>query len=119
MEKPHPPRFYTSSLKTPKKGAPWLKTTLIQCAWAASRTKESYLQVPYLRVRSRRGPKKAIGAVAASTLTAAYHMLKIGTLYQDLGASHVNNRDKGKQALRLVNRLQSLGFTVQITSMAA
>ena len=102
-----------------KKGAPWLKTTLIQCAWAASRTKASYLQAQYLRIRSRRGPKKAIGAVAASILTAAYHMLKDGTLYQDLGANHFDNRDKGKQALRLVNRLQSLGFTVQITSMAA
>jgi len=102
-----------------KKGAPWLKTTLIQCAWAASRTKGSYLQAQYLRIRSRRGPKKAIGAVAASMLTAAYHMLKDGTLYQDLGASHFDDRDKGKQALRLVSRLQSLGFTVQITSMAA
>ena len=102
-----------------KKGAPWLKTTLIQCAWAASRSKGSYLQAQYLRIRSRRGPKKAIGAVAASMLTAAYHMLKDGTLYQDLGASHFDNHDKGKQATRLVNRLQSLGFTVQITSMAA
>jgi transposase len=101
-----------------KKGAPWLKTTLIQCAWAASRTKASYLQAQYLRIRSRRGPKKAIGAVAASILTAAYHMLKDGTLYQDLGASHFDNRDKGKQAKRLVNRLLSLGFAVQITSMA-
>jgi transposase len=102
-----------------KKGAPWLKTTLIQCAWAASRTKGSYLQAQYLRIRSRRGAKKAIGAVAASMLTAAYCMLKDGTLYQDLGANHFDNRDKGKQALRLVNRLQSLGFSVQITSMAA
>jgi transposase len=102
-----------------KKGAPWLKTTLVQCAWAASRKKNSYLQAQYLRIRSRRGSKKAIGAVAASILTAAYHMLKDGTLYQDLGANHFDNRDKGKQALRLVNRLQSLGFTVQIKSMAA
>jgi transposase len=102
-----------------KKGAPWLKTTLIQCAWAASRTEGSYLQAQYLRIRSRRGPKKAIGAVAASILTAAHHMLKNGTLYQDLGSNHFDNRDKGKQALRLVHRLQSLGFAVQITSMAA
>ena len=102
-----------------KKGAPWLKTTLVQCAWAATRVKGSYLQAQYLRIRSRRGPKKAIGAVAASMLTAAYHMLKDGTFYQDLGSNHFDNRDKGKQALRLVNRLQSLGFTVQITSMAA
>jgi transposase len=102
-----------------KKGAPWLKTTLIQCAWAASRKKNSYLQAQYLRIRSRRGAKKAIGAVAASILTAAYHMLKDGTLYQDLGADHFDNRAKGKHVLRLVNRLQNLGFDVQITPLAA
>ena len=68
-----------------RKGAPWLKTTLIQCAVAAARTKGSYLQAQFYRVQSRRGGKKAIGAVAASILTAAYHMLKNGTCYQDLG----------------------------------
>ncbi|MDR3437844.1 IS110 family transposase, partial [Telmatospirillum sp.] len=68
-----------------RKGAPWLKTTLIQCAWAAVRTKGSYLQAQFHRLRSRRGAKKAIGAVAASILTAAYHMLKDGTDYHDLG----------------------------------
>jgi transposase len=87
----------------------------VQCAWAASRTKQSYLQAQYLRLRSRRGAKKAICAVAASILTAAYHMLKNGTLYQDLGANHFDNRAKGKQVLRLVNRLQNLGFVVQIS----
>ena len=102
-----------------KKGAPWLKTTLIQCAWAATRTKQSYLQTQYLRIRSRRGAKKAIGAVAASMLTAAYHMMKDGTLYQDLGPNHFDNRAKGKHVLQLVNRLQNLGFTVQITPVAA
>jgi transposase len=54
-----------------RKGAPWLKTTLIQCAWAAARTKDSYLQAQFHRLRARRGAKKAIGAVAASILTAA------------------------------------------------
>ena len=102
-----------------KKGAPWLKKTLIQCAWAATRVKGSYLQAQYLCIRTRRGAKKTVGAVAASMLTAAYHMLKDGTLYQDLGTNHLGNREEGKQALRLVNRLQRLGFAVQITSMAA
>ena len=102
-----------------KKGAPWLKTTLVQCAWAATRTKETYLHAQYLRIRSRRGAKKAIGAVAASILTAAYHMLNNGTLYQDLGANHFDQRAKGKHVLRLVNRLQNLGFAVHITPMAA
>ena len=102
-----------------KKGAPWLKTTLVQCAWAATRTKETYLHAQYLRIRSRRGAKKAIGAVAASILTAAYHMLKNGTLYQDLGANHFDKRAKGRHVLKLVNRLKNLGFAVQITPMAA
>jgi len=102
-----------------KKGAPWLKTTLIQCAWAASRKKSSYLQAQYLRIRSRRGAKKAIGAVAASMLTAAYHMLQNGTFYEDLGANHFDNRAQRKHVLRLVNRLQNLGFDVEITPRAA
>ena len=61
-----------------------LKTTLIQCAWAAARKNGSYLQAQFHRLRARRGAKKAIGAVAASILTAAYHMLNDGTLYHDL-----------------------------------
>jgi transposase len=48
-----------------RKGSPWLKTTLIQCAWAAKRKKGSYLQAQFLRLKSRRGPQKAICAVAA------------------------------------------------------
>src|SRR6266436_4892166 len=91
------------------------RSTLIQCAWAAARTKGSYLQAQFQRLRSRRGAKKAIGAVAASILTAAYHMLKNGTLYEDLGAQHFDRRAKGKQIRRLVSRIQNLGFAVQIT----
>ena len=102
-----------------KKGAPWLKTILIQCAWSASRKKKSYLQAQFFRLRSRRGPKKAIAAVAASILTAAYHMLTNGTLYQDLGTDHFDKRANGKQITRLVNRLQTLGYAVQITPLAA
>ena len=102
-----------------KKSTRWLKTTLIQCAWAATRKKGSYLQAQYLRLRSRRGAKKAIGAVAASILTAAYYMLKNATPYQEPGANYFDNRTKGKQVLRLVNRLRNLGFAVQITPIEA
>ena len=98
-----------------RKGAPWLKTTLVQCAWAAARKKASYLQAQFHRLRARRGAKKAIGAVAASILTAAYHMLKNGTLYEDLGPDHFDRRAQGKQVHRLINRLRNLGFAVQIT----
>ena len=102
-----------------RKGAPWLKTTLIQCAWAAARKKGSYLQAQFYRLRARRGAKKAIGAVAASMLTAVYHMLKDGTLYQDLGADHFDRHAKGTATKRLIAKLENLGYDVQITPVAA
>ena len=68
-----------------RKGAPWLKTTLVQAAWAAARSKKSYLGAQFLRLKSRRGPRKAIMAVAASMLTAIYFMLRDGVAYRDLG----------------------------------
>jgi transposase len=102
-----------------KKGAPWLKTTLVQCAWAAARTKGSYFQAQYHRLRSRRGSKKAVCAVAASLLTTAYHMLKNGSPYRDLGPGHFDQPDKQKQAARLLKRLQNLGYSVQIQPIAA
>jgi transposase len=102
-----------------RKGAPWLETTLIQCAWAAARKNGSYLQAQFHRLRSRRGSKKAIGALAASILTAAYHMLKDGTLYHDLGPDHFDRRAKSAQTRRLLTRLEKLGYAVQITPLAA
>jgi hypothetical protein len=79
---------------------------------------EKLLQAQSLRLRSRRGPKKAIGAVAASILTAVYHMLKDGTLYQDPGATYFDSRAKATTAQRLGNRMQTLGFDVQIAPSA-
>ena len=102
-----------------RKGAPWLKTTLIQCAWAASSAKGSYLQALYHRVKGRRGGKKAVGAVAASMLTAIWHMLRHGTFYQDLGPDHFKRPSKPTQAKRLLARLEALGYAVQITPLAA
>ena len=102
-----------------RKGAPWLKTTLIQCAWAAARKKGSYLQAQFYRLRARRGAKKAVGAVAASILTAAYHMIANGTFYQDLGADHFERRTKPSHVKRLVAKLQNLGYEVEIKPLAA
>jgi transposase len=102
-----------------RKGAPWLKTTLVQCAWAASRRKASYLQAQFHRLRARRGAKKAIGALAASILTTVYHMLISGEFYHDLGPDHFDRRANGRQTMRLVTRLQNLGYAVQITPLAA
>ena len=101
-----------------RKGAPWLKSLLIPCAWAAVRKKASYLQAPFQRLCARRGAKKAIGAVAASILTAADHMLKDGTEYQDLGPDHFHRRSKDAQTRRLGRRLADLGYAVAITPLA-
>jgi transposase len=95
-----------------RKGAPWLKTLLVQSAWCATRAKGTYLQAQFLRLKARRGPRKAIMAVAASILTAVYFMLKNGADYTDLGATHFVRRDRDKTANRLVRKLSDLGFEV-------
>jgi transposase len=100
-------------------GNGWLKPTLVQGAWAAVRQKGSYLQAQFLRLRARRGPKKAICAVAASMLTAAYHMLQDGTPYRDLGGAYFDRRTKPAQTRRLVTRLQGLGYDVHLTPIPA
>ena len=97
-----------------RKGAPWLKTTLTQAAWSAARAKSGYLRAQFLRIKSRRGPKKAIMAVAASMLTAAYYMLRDDVDYRDLGTDYFDRRDKITVANRLVRRLGELGYRVEL-----
>ena len=99
-------------------GAPWLKTLLVQCAWAAIRTKDSYLRAQYYRLRGRVGPMKAIMAVAASMLTSAYHMLQTGSPYKELTGSYFDRRDHAKIAKRLVKRLEDLGLKVTVSQAA-
>ena len=93
-------------------GGKWLKTTLVQAAWAAIKVKGGYLQAQFHRLRARRGAKKAIIAVAASMLTAAWHMLRDGTEWHDLGAAHFDRADAQKTANRLIRRLQQIGYHV-------
>ena len=88
------------------------------CTWAAARKKTGYLRSQFLRLKSRRGPKKAIMAVAASMLTAVYYMLSRKADYADLGADHFDRRDKVKVAKRLIKRLQDLGITVEVKAAA-
>ena len=59
---------------------------------------DNYLQAQFQRLRHRRGPEKAICAVAASILTAGYHMLRDGTFYHDLGANHFHRASPEVQA---------------------
>ena len=100
-----------------RKGAPWLKTTLVQCAWAAVKRKAAICK-PNSTV-SKRGAAKAIMAVAASILTAIYHMLKDGTMYKDLGSNHFDRRSTDQQKNRLIKRLADLGYIVEIKPIAA
>jgi transposase len=101
-----------------RKGAPWLKPVLVQCAWAAARKKNSYFEAQFFRLKARRGPKKAAVAVAASILTTAYHMLADGTCYQDLGADHFARRNPARAAAKLANRIRNLGFQVELRPAA-
>jgi len=101
-----------------RKGAPWLKPVLVQCAWGAARTKGTYYQAQFFRLKARRGPKKAAIAVAASLLTAAYHMLKNGTFHQDLGADFLVKRDKARIVTKLASRIKDLGYDVSFTPAA-
>jgi transposase len=100
-----------------RRGAPWLKTVLVQAARAAANKRDSYLRAQYQRLKARRGPNKAVLAVAASILTSAYHMLKYGVEYHDLGPHHFD-RDTEVQAARLLRRLKSLGVDVTVRSAA-
>ena len=102
-----------------RKGAPWLKTMLVQCAWAAKKKKDSYFQAQFQRLRHRRGPKKAICAVAASMLTAIYHMLTDGVAYKDLGAGHFQSRSSEAHAQNLAKQITKLGFTCTIAPQQA
>ncbi|HXR68094.1 MAG TPA: IS110 family transposase [Dermatophilaceae bacterium] len=101
-----------------RKGAPWLKTALVQAAWAASRAKKSYLSAQFFRIKGRRGARKAIMAVAASMLTAVYFMLRDGVDYRDLGHDYFDRVNKAKTAERLVRRLNDLGYQVDLKAAA-
>jgi hypothetical protein len=111
-------KFLTDLSRRLRQGAPWLKTVLVQCAWAATRSKNSYLHGQFLRLRARRGPKKAVLAVAASILTAAYYLLRNDVPYRDLGIHYFAGLDQDRTAQRLVRRIQQLGYAVEIRKAA-
>lgn len=100
------------------KGCNWLKPVLVQCAWAAVRKKDSYLRAQYLRIKSRRGAKKAIMAVASSILTAAYFIIRDRVPYSDLGADYFDNLDRERVVVRLRKRLGDLGYEVELRKIA-
>lgn len=92
----------------------WLRTTLVQAAWAAIKVKRSYLASLYHRLAGRRGAKRAIMAVAHHMLTAIYHMLTKHEAYKDLGATYWDERNKATLIKRTVHRLTQLGYQVHV-----
>lgn len=103
-----------------RKGSKWLRTTLIECARAAARSKGTYLSAQHARLKGRRGSKKAAVAVGHSILVAAYHILDRGVPYQDLGADYFLRRhDPERHAARLVRQLQAIGYRVTLEEVDA
>jgi transposase len=103
-----------------RKGQKWLRTALTEAAWAASRTKDTYLGAQFHRLRVRRGAKRAAIAVAHSILTIVYHLIKDpNATFNELGGDYFIKRNKGDQQRRAIKTLTALGFAVELTPVAA
>jgi len=98
-------------------GNRWLRTALVQAAWAASHRKKTYLSLQYHRLAGRRGKKRAIVAVGHTMLVMMYHMLKNGVDYQELGSDYLDKLRCHRLTHYLVKRLQSLGHEVTLTPL--
>lgn len=99
------------------KGNKWLRRTLTQAAWAATRHKDGYLAAQYRRLAARRGKKRAIVAVGHTILVAAYHILQDEVEYRELGADHFDRRRRERTVAHLVGRLQRLGYHVALETI--
>ena len=96
------------------KGSRYLRVALIEAAWAAARTKNTYLSAQYRRFVKRMGKKKALVAVGHSILVIAYHVLNNKCTYQELGGDYFDKRYAEKRRTKLIKQLQSLGLKVTV-----
>lgn len=85
-----------------------LRPVLVQAAWAASHTKNTYLSAQFHRLVGRRGKKRALVAVSHTQLVIAYHLLKSGTEYRELGSDYFDRLDAERATRKLVHRLEQL-----------
>ncbi len=90
----------------------------ISQAGGAARGKDTYLAAQYQRLAARRGKKRAAIAVAHRILVIAYHVLRRRQPYRELGPNFFDERDKTRVQRRLVQRLEKLGFTVELRPAA-
>ncbi len=91
---------------------------MVQCAWAATRTKNTYLRSKYDSLVVRRGKKRALIAVGHKILIAAYFILKDQVDYKDLGAGFLDNKRKVNQIQHHIKRLKELGIDTQQLKVA-
>jgi transposase len=96
------------------KGSQYLRAALVQAAWAASRTKGSYLQAQYRRLVKRMSKNKALVAVGHSILVMIYHVLSRRQSYQELGGDYFDRRNVERQKVRLIRKLESFGLKVTV-----
>ena len=90
----------------------------MQCAWAATRTKGTYLRSKYDSLAGRRGKKRALIAIGHKILVAAYFILKDKVAYKELGAEYLQELKKGKQIKRHIQLLKELGVDIEIKKVA-
>jgi transposase len=103
----------------PTKGNRWLGEVLTECAWAAARSRDSYLSAQFWRLARRIGKKKAAVAVGHSILVIAWHLLANDCDYADLGGDFFVRRDSDRARQRAVAQLQALGYRVSLEPLAA
>jgi transposase len=102
-----------------RKGSQWLGIALEEAALAAVRSKDSYLQAQYQRLKPRLGHGRALGAVKHSMLIAYWHMFTTGETYRELGGDYFARRDPERHTKRLVARLEALGHHVTLQPATA
>jgi transposase len=99
-----------------RKGSPWLRRMACQCAWAAARTKNTYLSAQFRRFAAKRGNKRAIIAVAHSLLVIGYYLQEKQSSYCELGADYFDRLHADGLKRYLVRRLEQLGHKVTLTA---
>ncbi len=101
-----------------RKANRYLRGALIQSALGASHTKGTALQARYHRVKRHRGHKKAVVAVGHQILEIAFHIMRDGVTYNELGADYFDRRHKDRTVRRHVRQLEALGYHVTIEQAA-
>ncbi len=95
-----------------RRGNRWLRTALVEAAWAGIRVEGSALGARYRRVMRHRGHKKAVVAVAHAMLRVVYHLLAEGTTYREPGADYYDRRHAERVRRRAIQLLERQGYRV-------